>query len=102
MLNLQLVIVRPKRRLVEKYAKDESWVTLTPEEKAGGLVFLQDLKVVQPPQEQEIGDLLDDFERVRDASGPESVPDAIDLILNFASDHVALFRHAPSIGGNRF
>ncbi len=31
-MNLNNFIVRPKRRLVEKYAKDESWVTLTPEE----------------------------------------------------------------------
>jgi type I restriction enzyme, R subunit len=31
-MNLNNFIVRPKRRLVEKYAKDEAWVTLTPEE----------------------------------------------------------------------
>jgi type I restriction enzyme, R subunit len=33
-MNLDNFIVRPKRRLVEKYAKDEPWVTLSPEEVA--------------------------------------------------------------------
>jgi hypothetical protein len=35
------------------------------------------VNVVQPADEQQEGDLLDDFERVGDAAGPEQVPDAV-------------------------
>ena len=45
----------------------------------GGLVLLERVQVVEPAQEQQVGDLLDDFERVGDAAGPEGVPDAVDL-----------------------
>ncbi len=31
-MNLENFIVRPKRRLIEKYARDESWIALSPEE----------------------------------------------------------------------
>ena len=31
--------------------------------------------------------MLDDFERVGDASGPEGVPDGVDLGADFASEH---------------
>jgi hypothetical protein len=43
------------------------------------------VQIVQPPQKQQIGDLLDDFERVGDPPGPEGVPDAVDLIAKFTS-----------------
>ena len=36
-----------------------------------GLVFLQCVHVVEPTEEQQVGDLLDHLQRVRDAAGPE-------------------------------
>ena len=45
----------------------------------GGLVLFQRLQVVEPAQEEQVGDLLDDLERVGDAARPEGVPDAVDL-----------------------
>ena len=53
----------------------------------GGFVLLQRVQVVQPPQEEQVGDLLDDFERVGDPPGPEGVPDAVDLIAEFTGEH---------------
>jgi hypothetical protein len=63
----------------------------------GGLVLFQRVQVVQTAQEEQIGDLLDDLERVGDAAGPECVPNAVDLVLDFTSDHFAfsLVRRAP-------
>jgi len=46
-----------------------------------------DLQVVQALDEQQVGDLLDDLERVGDATGPEGVPDAVDLALEVTGDH---------------
>ena len=60
----------------------------------GGLVLLERLEVIEPAQEQQVGDLLDDFERVGDAAGPEGVPDAVDLILELAGEH-----ESPWFGG---
>jgi hypothetical protein len=51
------------------------------------LVLLKGVQVVEPAQEEEVGDLLDDLEGVRDAPGPERVPDAVDLALDSAGDH---------------
>jgi hypothetical protein len=34
-------------------------------------VFLQRVQVVQPPDEEQVGDLLDDLQWVRDAARPE-------------------------------
>ena len=45
------------------------------------------LQVVEAPDEQQVGDLLDDLQRVGDAAGPEGVPDAVDLALQLAGDH---------------
>ncbi len=53
----------------------------------GGFVFLQGMEVVEAAEEQQIGDLLDDFERVGDAAGPEGVPDAVNLVADVASEH---------------
>ena len=54
---------------------------------AVGLVLLQRVQVVEALDEQQVGDLLDDLERVGDAAGPEGVPDAIDLTADFAGEH---------------
>ena len=52
-----------------------------------GLVLLERLQVVEAADEQQVGDLLDDLERVGDAAGPEGVPDAVDLALELTGDH---------------
>ena len=54
---------------------------------SGGLALLQGVQLVEPAEEKEIGDLLDHFERVRDPAGPEGVPDLINLVAYFASQH---------------
>ena len=43
---------------------------------AGGLVLFERVQVVEPLDEEQIGDLLDHLERVGDAARPEGVPDA--------------------------
>jgi hypothetical protein len=55
-----------------------------------GLVLLERLQIVEPSQEEQVGDLLDDFERVGDPAGPEGVPDAIDLAAQLAGQHVGI------------
>jgi hypothetical protein len=45
------------------------------------------VQVVQPAQEQQVGDLLDDLQRVGDTAGPEGIPDAVDLALEVTCDH---------------
>jgi hypothetical protein len=45
------------------------------------------VELVQPADKEEIGDLLDDLERVGDAARLKAVPDAIDLAAKFARDH---------------
>ena len=54
------------------------------------LVLFERVQVVQAANEEQIGDLFNDFEGVRDAAGPERVPDAADLILDVASDRSGL------------
>ena len=46
---------------------------------SSAFVLLKGVQVVQPLQEQQVRNLLDNFERVGDAAGPEGVPDGIDL-----------------------
>ncbi len=57
---------------------------------AVGLVFFERVQVVEPAQEEQVGDLLDDFERVGDAAGPEGVPDLVDFAFEVAGEHRAL------------
>jgi hypothetical protein len=52
-------------------------------------LFSARVEIVEPPQEEEVGDLLDDLERVRDASRPEGVPDAVDLAAKLAGEHMS-------------
>ena len=55
--------------------------------KAAGLVLFEDLKVIQAPDEEEIGDLFDHLQRVGDAAGPEGVPDLVYLRSYGACEH---------------
>jgi len=45
------------------------------------------VEVVEALDEQQVGNLLDDLERVGDAAGPERIPDAVDLIAEFPGEH---------------
>jgi hypothetical protein len=63
----------------------------------GGAVLFQRVQVVQPAQEEQIGDLLDHLERVGDAAGPEGVPDLVDLALDVAGDHEEMLRMVVSL-----
>ncbi len=51
------------------------------------LVFLESVDFIQALDEEQIGELLDDGERIGDAAGPEGVPDAVNFGFDFASDH---------------
>jgi hypothetical protein len=51
-----------------------------------GFLLGEDLEVVEAANEQQRGHVLDHFERVADAAGPERVPDAVDLALQFTGD----------------
>ena len=55
---------------------------------AGGLVFFQGVQVVQAAQKEQVGDLLDDFDGVGDAAGPEGIPDLVDFAFEVAGEHV--------------
>ena len=52
-----------------------------------GLVLLERLQVVEPADEEQVGDLLDHLQRVGDAAGPEGIPDLVDLATNFVGEH---------------
>ena len=44
-----------------------------------GFALLQRVQIVEPFQEKQVGDLLDDFEGIGNAAGPELIPDAVNL-----------------------
>jgi hypothetical protein len=54
---------------------------------AAGPVVFQCLQLVKPADEEQIGDLFDDFQRVRNAARPERVPELIDFITEFAGEY---------------
>ena len=54
---------------------------------AGGLALFQGVSFVQPLDEEQVGELLDDQERIRDAARPHRVPDAVYLGFECAGDH---------------
>jgi len=55
---------------------------------AVGFLLLQGVEFVQPLDEQEIGQLLDNGKRVGNSPGPHGVPDAVDFGFCFAGDHL--------------
>ncbi len=52
-----------------------------------GLVLPEGVEFIQPLDEEQVGELLDDGERIGDAAGPQGVPDAVYFGFDFASDH---------------
>jgi hypothetical protein len=52
-----------------------------------GFQFFERLKFVQPLDEEQISNLLDDFQRVRNPAGPKRIPDLIYLVTNLIGEH---------------
>jgi len=63
---------------------------------AVGLVLLECLQVVESLDEDQVGDLLDNLERVRDAARPERVPLPVDLVFNSPVTTAAEYRQRQS------
>lgn len=78
-----VVLIRPALRVLP-LGKDPA---LHPLVEPMGLVLLQLVQIVKAADKQQIGDLFDHLQRIRNAAGPESVPNAIDLILDVTGDH---------------
>jgi len=55
--------------------------------RAGGFGFLERLDFVEPLDEEQVRELLDNRQRVGYAAGPHRVPDAVDFGFKFADDH---------------
>lgn len=53
-----------------------------------GVGFFAQLVIIQNFDEHEIGNLLDYSQRIGHAESPENVPNAINLVFQFASNHV--------------
>ena len=58
----------------------------------GSLTLLARVQLVQPLDEEQVSELLDNRERIRDAAGPHGVPDSVDLGLQLTGDHDQEFR----------
>jgi hypothetical protein len=54
---------------------------------AVGLVLLEGVEFVQALGEEQVSELLNDGERIGDATGSQAVPDAVDFGFGFACDH---------------
>ena len=54
---------------------------------ASGLKLFECLQLVKPLDEQQISNLLDDFQRIGNPTGPERIPDLIYLATNFVRQH---------------
>jgi len=50
-------------------------------------VLLEGVDLVEALDEEQVGEVLDDGERIRDAAGPEGVSDAVHFRFDFAGDH---------------
>ena len=71
----QVVLAGGEHRLLDRLAD------------AGGLALFQGVQLIQPLDEQQVGELLDDRKGVGDAAGPHGVPDAVDFGFDFTGDH---------------
>lgn len=72
---------------VEAFGEDAALDGLA---EAGGFALFEFLDFVEALQEEQVGDLFDDFDRVGNAAGPEGIPDAVDLIADIAGEHWSL------------
>jgi hypothetical protein len=77
------VVVRPALGVLAR-RKDAALDRLL---EPGGLVFFERVQVVEPLEEEQVSDLLDDLQLVGDAAGSEGVPDAVDLVADVAGEH---------------
>ena len=68
---------------------------------AGGLGFFERVQLVEPLDEEQVGELLDNRERIRDAAGPHRVPNVVYFGLEFAGDHDLSFNPACSVATSR-
>ncbi len=50
--------------------------------------LFQRMRVIQPPDEQQVGDLFNHLQRIGNAARPEGIPDSVDLAAKFASEHI--------------
>ena len=66
-----------------------------------GLALLQRVQVVEPLDEEQVGDLLDDLERIGDAARPEGIPEGVDLTADFAGEHRARSIGTPLRAGEK-
>ena len=53
----------------------------------GRFQLFERLQLVQPLDEKQVSDLLDDFQRIGNAAGPEGIPDLVNLVANFVGQH---------------
>jgi hypothetical protein len=51
---------------------------------AGGFGLFEGLEFIEAAEEEEVGDLFDDFEGVGNAASPEGIPDCVYLLFDFA------------------
>lgn len=49
--------------------------------------LLPGFQLIQPPNKQQVGELLQHLQRVGDAAAPEGIPDPIDLVAQLAGEH---------------
>jgi hypothetical protein len=54
--------------------------------RALSLAFLQRFQLIQPPNKQQVGELLPHLQRVGDATAPEGIPDPVDLVAQLAGE----------------
>jgi len=78
----QIVISAASR--VVAFGKDAAFERAV---EASGFVFFEGMKIVETAKEEKIRDLFDHFQRVGDATGPKDIPESVDLVFNFASNH---------------
>lgn len=52
-----------------------------------GLQLFECLQLIKAFDEKQIGYLFDNFQRIRNPTGPERIPDLIDLASNLVSKH---------------
>jgi hypothetical protein len=52
------------------------------------LQLFYSVKVIKAPEKEQVRDLFDDFERIRDPARPEGIPEGVDLVADVSSQHI--------------